>query len=67
MLSILHEKKIVFFAQKAELFVNMCRFSRKKSRRTALCAAALYRRNDFEWLRMRFGYFQRKFLSTPRA
>ena len=26
-----YTKKIVFFAQKAELFVNMCRFSRKKA------------------------------------
>jgi len=39
----------------------------QKSRRTALCAAALYRLDDFKWLRMRFGYFQRKFLSTPHA
>lgn len=63
-----YTKKIVFFAQKAELFVNMCRFSPQKSRRTALCAAALYRRDDFEWLRMCFGYFQRKFISTlPRV
>ena len=29
-----YTKKIVFFAQKAELFVNKCLFSRKKSRRT---------------------------------
>ena len=44
-----YTKKIVFFAQKAELFVNMCRFSPQKSRRTALCAAAFYRRGVFQW------------------
>ena len=35
MLFILHEK-IVFFAQKAELFVNKCRFLLQKSRRTEI-------------------------------
>lgn len=33
-----YTKKIVFFAQKAELFVNMCRFSRKKAAAQSLCS-----------------------------
>ena len=43
-----YTKKIVFFAQKAELFVNKCLFSRKKAAAQSLCSG-LVPAGRFAW------------------
>ena len=61
-----YTKKIVFFAQKAELFVNKCLFSRKKPPHR-VCAAALYQRDVLHGFRVRSGHFHAEIASTlPR-
>ena len=59
-----YTKKIVFFAQKAELFVNKCRFSPQKTAAQSLCSG-LVPAGHFEWFPRALRLFRAGTLSTP--
>lgn len=62
-----YTKKIVFFAQKAELFVNKCLFSPQKAAAQSLCSGFVPA-GHFEWFPRALWLFRAGILSTtPRV